>query len=76
MKDEKTVSSCSCGRQRALTLSGDIAPVCTLADMRSREQSRANDVIEFICVVIVVLAVVALGVWIASTAGGGVLNQG
>jgi len=37
---------------------------------------RANTVVEVVCVLLVLAAVVALAVWIVFNSGGGVLNQG
>jgi hypothetical protein len=40
------------------------------------DHDRLNSVIEAICVLVVVAALVALVVWILFHTGGGVLNQG
>ena len=42
----------------------------------ARERTRADDVLEVICVLVVVAAVAALLAWIVLHSGGGVLNQG
>jgi hypothetical protein len=47
--------------------------------MHARErpgQDRLGRVVEIICVVLVVAAMLALVAWIITHAGGGVLNQG
>jgi hypothetical protein len=39
-------------------------------------KSRADRVLEAVCVLVVILSFVALALWIVTHAGGGVLNQG
>jgi len=40
------------------------------------QQDRVTQIVEFVCVLVVVAAIAGLIWWIVANAGGGVLNQG
>ncbi len=44
--------------------------------MRQPQRDRSVAVLEVVCVLVVLAAVIALVIWIVTSAGGGVLNQG